>query len=78
LEQISRARQFVFSASSYDAMADAPIEAGKFKEFNVPGVAPAISVVVHGDNWKEKTIEEELRRICEYELKLMEGAPFAR
>jgi predicted metalloprotease with PDZ domain len=78
LEQISRARQFVFSASSYDAMADAPIEAGKFKEFNVPGVTPAISVVVHGDNWKQKTIEEDLRRICEYEVRLMEGAPFER
>jgi predicted metalloprotease with PDZ domain len=78
LEQISRARQFVFSASSYHAMADAPIEAGKFKEFNVPGVTPAISVVVHGDNWKQKTIEEDLRRICQYELKLMEGAPFER
>jgi predicted metalloprotease with PDZ domain len=78
LEQISRARQFVFSASSYDAMADAPIEAGKFKEFNVPGVTPAISVVVHGDNWKQKTIEEDLRRICQYELRLMEGAPFER
>jgi predicted metalloprotease with PDZ domain len=76
LEQISRARQFVFSASSYDAMADAPIEAGKFKEFNVAGVTPTISVVVHGNNWKQKTIEEDLRRICQYELRLMEGAPF--
>src|SRR5437899_12260043 len=52
LEQISRARQFVFSASSYDAIADAPVEAGKFEEFQITGINPPITVVVHGENWK--------------------------
>ena len=37
---------------------------------------PPISVVVHGDKWHKKAIEEELRRICSYELRLMEGAPY--
>ena len=78
LEQISRARQFVFSASSYDAIADAPVEAGKFEEFQITGITPPITVVVHGENWKRKRAEEDLKRICEYEIKLMEGAPFER
>jgi len=76
--EYGRSRNFVFQAPNYDALADAPIEAGKFKEFKVPGIAPEIHVVVHGENWKQKNIEDELHRICRYELKLMEGAPFER
>jgi predicted metalloprotease with PDZ domain len=71
-------RSFLFDAESYDALADAPIEAGKFEEFQVPDVSPAIWVVVHGDGWKKKQLEDELRRICSYELKLMDGAPFEK
>jgi predicted metalloprotease with PDZ domain len=33
-------------------------------------------VALHGDNWRKKHVEEDLRRICRYELKLMGGAPF--
>ena len=64
------------SANGYDAIVDAPIEAGKFEEFDLPEVSPRISVVIHGDNWKKKQVEEELTRICQYEVKLMGGAPF--
>jgi predicted metalloprotease with PDZ domain len=32
--------------------------------------------VIHGDNWRKKQVEDNLRRICKYELKLMDGAPF--
>lgn len=74
----SRPRNFEFEASSYDELADAPIEAGKFDQFQVPGVNPPVRVAIHGDGWKRPQIEEELRRICTYELKLMEGAPFER
>ena len=77
-EQMSRARNFAFEAPDYDALADAPIEAGKFEQFQVPGVSPPVSVAVHGDGWKRPQIEEELRRICTYEVRLMEGAPFER
>jgi predicted metalloprotease with PDZ domain len=76
--QSSRVRGFAFLAPSYDELADAPIEAGKFEEFEVPGVSSPIRAVIHGDDWKKGQIEEELRRICTYELKLMEGAPFER
>ena len=75
-ESMGGAHVIEFSARSYDAMADAPIEAGKFDLFDLPGMSPPISVVVHGDKWHKKEIEEELRRICSYELRLMEGAPY--
>jgi predicted metalloprotease with PDZ domain len=74
--EMDRARLFEFGAPSYDAFVDAPIEAAKFEEFDLPGMNPRISVVVHGEKWKKKEIEEELRRICAYQLKLMEGAPY--
>jgi predicted metalloprotease with PDZ domain len=61
--------------TTYDALVDAPIELGTFKEFQVPGVAN-IDVVVHGTDWSERKIGEELSKICSYEIRLMEGAPF--
>jgi predicted metalloprotease with PDZ domain len=64
------------NAANYDALADAPVEVGKFEEFSLPGIRPEIRVVIHGDNWKKKRVEEELTRICKYELQLMGGAPF--
>jgi predicted metalloprotease with PDZ domain len=72
----AQARAFAFFASGYDQLADIPIEVSKCEKFDLPGVSPAISVVVHGDKWHKKDIEEELRRICNYELRLMEGAPY--
>jgi predicted metalloprotease with PDZ domain len=78
MEAMGGVRRFLFDAQGYDALADAPIEAGRFEEFQVPEVSPPIWVVVHGDGWKKKQLEDELRRICSYELKLMEGAPFQR
>jgi predicted metalloprotease with PDZ domain len=76
LERPSGARTFEFAAASYDALVDAPIEAAKLEEFNLPGMNPTVSVAVHGDKWKKKEVEDELRRVCTYELKLMEGAPY--
>jgi predicted metalloprotease with PDZ domain len=76
LESMGRAREFIFAAASYDALVDAPIELGKIDQFDLPGMTPPVSLVVHGDKWKKKEVEEELRRICTYELKLMEGAPY--
>jgi predicted metalloprotease with PDZ domain len=77
-ESMGGARHFEFDAATYDQLVDAPIEAGKFDLFEVPGVHPPIWAVVHGDGWKKKRVQEDLQRICAYELKLMEGAPFAR
>jgi predicted metalloprotease with PDZ domain len=74
--EYGRNRSVLFAADSYDALADGPIEVGKIEEFELQGISPRISVVIHGDNWKRKKVEEDLRRICRYELELMDGAPF--
>jgi predicted metalloprotease with PDZ domain len=78
MEQMGRARDFAFDAANYDELADAPIEAEKLEIFEVPGVNPPVWAVVHGDDWKKKRVQDDLRRICAYELKLMEDAPFQR
>src|SRR5262249_6205986 len=62
--------------STYDAMADAPLEVGKLTSIDVPGVEVPIRAFVHSEKWDKKRLAEELHRICSYELKLMEGAPF--
>ena len=67
---------FLFEASSYDALADAPVEASKFEEFTLPDVSPPVRVVIHGDNWKRADIEKSLRKIVTYEVKMMDGAPY--
>ena len=69
-------RTFSVEAKSYDALADAPIEISNFKEFTIPGLPVDIRAVVHGDNWSQKKIDNDLSRICNYELQLMGGAPF--
>ncbi len=69
-------RTFSVEGKSYDALADAPIEISNFKEFTIPGLPVDIRAVVHGDNWSQKKIDNDLSRICNYELQLMGGAPF--
>ena len=76
--QARRGTVFTTDAKTYDDLADGPIEVGKFEEFELSGVPGRVTVVIHGDNWKKKKVEEDLKRICQYELKLMEGAPFER
>lgn len=63
---------------SYDEAVDSPMEAGKFEEFELPGFESQVRVILHGDNWRKREVQEQLRRICQYELQLMEGAPFRR
>jgi len=63
-------------APSYDALADAPIEASKFEEFTLPDVTPPVRVVIHGDGWKKQDVERTLRKIVTYEVKMMDGAPY--
>jgi predicted metalloprotease with PDZ domain len=77
-ESMGGARNFALDAKSYDALVDGPIEIGNFKEFSIPGLPAEIWAVVHGEGWSQKKIENDLSRICEYEIKLMGGAPFER
>jgi len=72
------ARTFDIASSSFDSLADSPVEVGKFDEFPLPGINPPVNVVVHGESWSKRRVEDDLKRICQYELKLMEGAPYER
>jgi predicted metalloprotease with PDZ domain len=69
---------FLCDADNYDALADEPFEIGRFTQFQISGSLPEIWVAVHGDGWKRERIEAELHKICQYELKLMDSAPFER
>lgn len=69
-------RAFTFPAANYDVMADTPIELAKFHRFDVAGIHPTVSVVMHGMDRHSKGLEEALRRICSYQIKLMDGAPY--
>jgi predicted metalloprotease with PDZ domain len=65
-------------APNYDAFADGPIEIGTFKFFQITDTKPSITVAIHGDEWKQGDVESTLRKICEYEIDLMRGAPYDR
>jgi predicted metalloprotease with PDZ domain len=71
-----RAQKYTFGAGSYDDLTDAPIQAARIEKFDVPDTQPPVHVVVLGDEWRKKVLQEELRRIVAYEVKLMEGAPY--
>jgi predicted metalloprotease with PDZ domain len=67
---------FHFAAPSFDVLADDPIELSNFEEFTIHDLTPPVHVVIHGDNYKRRDVENALRKICMYELKMMEGAPY--
>ncbi len=69
-------RWYIFGANSYDEMTDAPIQMGKLEGFDVPDAQPPVHVVVLGDEWRKKVLQEELRRVVAYEVKMMDGAPY--
>lgn len=62
-----------FTAESYDTLVDAPIEAGKVDQFGFDSGATHIRVVVDSQDYRKGTLENALKRITAYQLKLMEG-----
>ena len=76
IPQSSTALAYHIQASNYDKLCDAPVEASHFEEFTIHDLNPPVRVVIHGDNYKKHDVEAALRKICMYELKLMEGAPY--
>ena len=74
--QFGGVRMMLVQSPGYDVLADGPIEIGKFQEFDLAGVSPRVTVVIHGDNWSRKQVEGDLAKICKYELQLIGGAPF--
>ena len=72
----SREAAWEFASPSFDAFCDAPIEASHFEEFTLHEVAPPVRVVIHGDNYKKHEVETALRKIVQYETRMMGGAPY--
>ena len=70
------AHAYTINSPSFDRLADSPIEISHFEEFAIPDLSPRIRVVIHGDDYKRHDVENALRKICAYEIKLMEGAPY--
>lgn len=66
-----------FTASSYDALVDAPVEAGKFDEFEFNNDGAHFRVAVDAQDWDKGLLSDSLHRITGYELKLMGGPPFS-
>jgi predicted metalloprotease with PDZ domain len=64
-----------YLAPSYDALVDAPVEAGKFEDFEFTESGARFRVVVDADNWNRERLEQGLHRITRYELQLMGGPP---
>ena len=65
-----------FTAASYDALVDAPVEAGNSDQFAFDSEGAHFHVVVDGKDWNKGRLEDALRKITGYELKLMGGPPF--
>jgi predicted metalloprotease with PDZ domain len=63
-------------ADNYDALVDAPVEFCDCSKFSLPGIAPFVSVTVHGENYNKRELEEGLTKIVHYETQLMGGAPY--
>jgi predicted metalloprotease with PDZ domain len=72
----SAAEDNAYSAVSYDALVDAPVEAGTFQEFTFDSEGAPIHVILDGKDSGKSRLEAALHEITDYELQLMRGAPF--
>jgi predicted metalloprotease with PDZ domain len=66
-----------FTAPSYDALVDAPVEAGSFDESEFDNDGAHFRVVVDTRDWDKRLLSDALRSITGYELHLMGGPPFS-
>jgi predicted metalloprotease with PDZ domain len=74
--ELASAANNSYTASSYDQLVDAPVEAGQFEEFEFSQSGGHFRVVVDAHSWNRTVLEDALHRITEYELDLMGGPPF--
>jgi predicted metalloprotease with PDZ domain len=65
-----------YLAPSYDVLVDAPVEIGHFEEFRTEAGGKPIRIVVHGDAVDHSKLVESLKKIVDYDVSLMGGAPF--
>jgi predicted metalloprotease with PDZ domain len=64
------------TARGYDVLVDAPVEMGKFDEFDFDDAGVRYRVVVDGSDWSVQKLGGALQSLVAYETKLMGGAPF--
>jgi predicted metalloprotease with PDZ domain len=67
-----------FAASSYDSLVDAPVEAGKFEEFEFDSVGGHFRVVMDAGGANRSRLQAALEAITGYQIRLMGGAPFGQ
>jgi predicted metalloprotease with PDZ domain len=65
-----------YGAANYDALVDAPVEIGHFDEFRMDAGGRPIRIVVHGDTGDRAHLMDSLKRIVDYDVSLMGGAPY--
>ena len=65
-----------YKAASYDTLVDAPVEAGKFDEFEFDSGGAHMRAVVDSHGYRKGALENALKRITAYQLQLMGGPPF--
>jgi len=65
-----------FSAPTYDALVDSPVEAGKFDEFEFDSGGGHFRVVLDANSAVRPRLQAAIERITAYQLQLMGGAPF--
>lgn len=65
-----------FVAASYDALVDAPVEIGTFREFQIDAGSAHLRVVVDGGGWNQSDLGDTVRKIVAYETGMMRDIPF--
>lgn len=65
-----------YSASSYDYLVDAPVEAGVLDQFSFESDGAPIHVILDGKESARSRLQNYLLPITRYELNLMAGPPF--
>ena len=69
-------QNLAYSAPSYGALVDAPVEIGQFDAWQFQAAGRPIRVVVHGESVDHANVTRMLTQIVEYESQLMGGPPF--
>ncbi len=67
-----------FSAPSYDALVDAPVEVGKFEQSEFESASAHFRLVMDGNSYNRRGFEAALERITAYQIHLFGGPPFKR
>lgn len=65
-----------YSASNYDSLVDAPVEAGVLDQFSFESDGAPIHVILDGKESAKSRLQNYLLPITRYELTLMDGPPF--